>query len=535
MSYPGTIAIQTAFNLVGSAPKFNITDTTDLVGDGITVSAFKGLIKIQNPLGVTVYNNTDINNPDLYTKSVTSIERTSSVASVTCTSHGMSTGDKVLISGANQSAYNGVFEITKVNNNLFTYTVSGSPATPATGAIFATKMSLNSVSIPVIQGTTKPIPGNYSVTLTTIISSGTGAGTYINPFVYTYGYIRPVVSISQAVDIYIPKYISIDTTTYDVNGVSPSLSRTHTIVFPTDSGIPSENYVTQTVTIFSPKVWNGVYQTNIVTNLSYTFSDNLVVIDRVYGTKPFVVAANGSLMQITTVLNNYNEQYKSLQSENPFQASEIYAIIDRTNQLLTLYNNNVMYGNTDAANQNLSDIYQILNVTPQLSGQVIPSTGIIGKTILLWSDFQYIGFSQDDYVDYNNTLYRVLSDTLPGESPDTNPEKFQLISGAQPTYLTYQVLLTQSGTDDPVANVLFNNTGEDFVWTRIDVGNYNVQTPYDMNADKIAVIPGIIDYNDPNISGALDDSNDYIIFTYASGVFSDNVLSKTFLEFRFYQ
>jgi hypothetical protein len=65
------------------------------------------------------------------------ITRSGSTATVTHTSHGLSTSDKVLIKGADQAEYNGVKTITNTGTNTYTYTVSGSPTTPATGTIKA--------------------------------------------------------------------------------------------------------------------------------------------------------------------------------------------------------------------------------------------------------------------------------------------------------------------------------------------------------------------------------------------------------------
>lgn len=65
----------------------------------------------------------------------TSITRSGGTATVTATAHPFLTGDKVVISGADQSDYNGAFTITKTGANTFTYTVANSPATPATGTI----------------------------------------------------------------------------------------------------------------------------------------------------------------------------------------------------------------------------------------------------------------------------------------------------------------------------------------------------------------------------------------------------------------
>jgi hypothetical protein len=70
-------------------------------------------------------------------KTVTSITRASTTATVTATAHGFTTGDQVNIRGAVQTDYNGDFIVTVTDANTFTYTVSGSPATPATGTIIA--------------------------------------------------------------------------------------------------------------------------------------------------------------------------------------------------------------------------------------------------------------------------------------------------------------------------------------------------------------------------------------------------------------
>ena len=69
--------------------------------------------------------------------SVTSITRVSTTATVTATAHGFTTGDQINMRGVDQSDYNGDFLVTVTGADTFTYTVSGSPATPATGTIIA--------------------------------------------------------------------------------------------------------------------------------------------------------------------------------------------------------------------------------------------------------------------------------------------------------------------------------------------------------------------------------------------------------------
>ena len=71
--------------------------------------------------------------------SVSSITQSGNVATVTTASpHGLgSTGSQFLvqIAGASPSAYNGQFTVTITGGSTFTYPVSGSPSSPATGVI----------------------------------------------------------------------------------------------------------------------------------------------------------------------------------------------------------------------------------------------------------------------------------------------------------------------------------------------------------------------------------------------------------------
>lgn len=72
---------------------------------------------------------------DLFQSGVT-ITRVSSTATATTPQpHSFQIGDRVNLRGANQAEYNGIFVITGVTSTTFTFTVSGAPATPATGAI----------------------------------------------------------------------------------------------------------------------------------------------------------------------------------------------------------------------------------------------------------------------------------------------------------------------------------------------------------------------------------------------------------------
>jgi type IV pilus assembly protein PilY1 len=73
------------------------------------------------------------------TLTVSSLTRSGSTVTVTTSSnHGFSNDDYVLISGASSPEYNGGFNVTRISSTSFTYTVSGTPVTPAGGTMTAT-------------------------------------------------------------------------------------------------------------------------------------------------------------------------------------------------------------------------------------------------------------------------------------------------------------------------------------------------------------------------------------------------------------
>jgi hypothetical protein len=84
------------------------------------------------------------------TQIAASITRSGSTATATVTAHGLQNGWYNSMSGATQSEYNIVAQVSNVTSNTFDYTVSGTPATPATGSPLARRAPA---------GWTKPFTG----------------------------------------------------------------------------------------------------------------------------------------------------------------------------------------------------------------------------------------------------------------------------------------------------------------------------------------------------------------------------------------
>ena len=94
--------------------------------------------------------------PKPYQASV-SITRSGTTVTVVHTAHGLATNDWVVIEGCNEGEYNGAWQITYVGVDSYTYQVSTTPSSPATGTPTSTFAP--------IQGTTNP-SGDISDTRT---------------------------------------------------------------------------------------------------------------------------------------------------------------------------------------------------------------------------------------------------------------------------------------------------------------------------------------------------------------------------------
>ena len=106
-------------------------------------------------------------------------------------------------------------------------------------------------------------------------------------------------------------------------------------------------------------------------------------------------------------------------------------------------------------------------------------------------------------------------------------------------YKVYTALLTQSGTDAPVATVLQNTLGGTVVWTRDGIGDYNASLTGAFTNDKTWLLISAI-MNDPS-SGAYTgykfsrvDSDNINLETYFGPDGTDGEIYKLAIEIRVY-
>lgn len=153
--------------VTGSLPGSNQSDSVTIAN--IANEVWDDVTKQESFDGDTEYRCHYVTNTNVGT--ISSLTRSSSTAhATTAAAHGYTTGDEVTIRGAVENEYNGTFTITVIDTDEFEYTVTGSPATPATGTL-KHGLKFMTVSCYIAQ---QPDPGNLSIG---VDPAGRGDGT----------------------------------------------------------------------------------------------------------------------------------------------------------------------------------------------------------------------------------------------------------------------------------------------------------------------------------------------------------------------
>lgn len=130
----------------GSDPSTYTGSTVTFLGASVTTKIIvKDILSGDEVIGarVLLWVTDDTNFP--YQDLVT-IVGSGTTATVTHTDHGLSSGDNIIILGANEEAYNGAYEITYISDNSYSYTMVESASSPATGTILATFAFINGIT-----------------------------------------------------------------------------------------------------------------------------------------------------------------------------------------------------------------------------------------------------------------------------------------------------------------------------------------------------------------------------------------------------
>jgi hypothetical protein len=123
-----------------------LTSTTEIVNPPPTTTVFvatTGGVPVENAR--VFVQATDGTGPLPFEDTV-NITSASTTASVAHTDHGLDNGQKIVIRGANEEEYNGVYAISNSTANAYDYTFAGSGTSPATGTIKATGVLIHDLT-----------------------------------------------------------------------------------------------------------------------------------------------------------------------------------------------------------------------------------------------------------------------------------------------------------------------------------------------------------------------------------------------------
>lgn len=129
----------------GSGIEMSFCDKLSLSGNACYNNFLSG-IYVLDCKRVNLSGNSCVNNNCVAVKTISALTQAAGTATATSTAHGYSTNDVVTIFGATPSEYNGVYTITVVDANTFTYihTTPAAIASPAAGTIQCTKYNSSS-------------------------------------------------------------------------------------------------------------------------------------------------------------------------------------------------------------------------------------------------------------------------------------------------------------------------------------------------------------------------------------------------------
>ena len=146
-------------------------------------------------------------------------------------------------------------------------------------------------------------------------------------------------------------------------------------------------------------------------------------------------------------------------------------------------------------------------------------------------------------IDYTKLTFTELIDKIEVnrffDLPRMVREAFRRLTPQAPKYKVYTALLTQTGTDAPVATVLENTLGGTVVWSYVDIGTFSgITTGKFLNNKTYLYINSASETGNmlDGLAGVSQISEDEInVITITSGAdVSNNILNQASIEIRVY-
>ncbi|WP_347049416.1 hypothetical protein [Flavobacterium olei] len=166
----------------------------------------------------------------------------------------------------------------------------------------------------------------------------------------------------------------------------------------------------------------------------------------------------------------------------------------------------------------------VLTAGPESTGFAIES---VNNGLSTFSLNKEGNVTANSYIKKNGTSiqYLMADGSVTTSSPQALP------------YKVYTAILTQTSTNDPVANVLENTLGGTVVWTRTGIGNYlgTLANAFTMSKTiAFITLGGSVSSQPHNIACFANSSNTVLIQAARAGVNSDSDMAPASIEIRVY-
>lgn len=388
-----TVSFTTTFDYTNNV--FIFTDTTDYSGQSVNTLVSNipdviGNFKITDPNGNVIWDNQDY-----------SIESGTAQGgggtSITLAAGASATDDyyKGLYAflsagtGSPQSkrvattagSYNGTTKVATTAAWVGTNPASGTTYKFTFGDIVPGGAVTNQTSIGLslsVEGV--PIEGTYTIVYTVKwdIAGTAQYATVTSSF--DFEFVPPVIELGSAVDCLIPQLIASDETNYVVDGITPTITRTHTLYNPPSVGGSTTG--TAADLSISSFYTPAVYEHTLSVILSYTLSNGTIVTMTLTGTQNISITCDHKLCDIYCCVRALWNNYQSYITTNPTLAVQYLNKLSQVTAIMTLINQAYSCSQGDTVDSYVSEILRIANCEPGCSctdTTPIPVVGLGGS------------------------------------------------------------------------------------------------------------------------------------------------------------
>lgn len=222
-------------------------------------------------------------------------------------------------------------------------------------------------------------PGTYTI-VGTVYNSAL-AVYYTTTNTYTFDFENPEVEIEQTANCVNPSFVSQDSTNYDVNGITPTITRTHKLFYPDGNEDGATFLTSAAATIQTGTFYDGTQTTTISTALTYVNSDGLTIVTVVTGRQEFKVDCT-FICSVLCCINDYRTRMLDQRGVNEVKFAEMSKTFSLAVGLVSTAKFNIECGLPDNVNDLLQEAYRITGCTANCtcSDSTVPSrvTGLGG-------------------------------------------------------------------------------------------------------------------------------------------------------------